>query len=97
MANSVANFSYNLFGYLPAPIMYGYFYELGDSKHNHFGLLSIQIFTIVAFACMTLTYYRNGILKRKYMHLDDFSVIGLDGEINLDDDTKVFVAMKPNP
>ena len=41
MANSIANFSYNLFGYLPAPIMYGFFYELGASKKNHYGILSI--------------------------------------------------------
>ena len=41
VANSVANFQYNLFGYLPAPIMYGFFYELGDCERNHLGLLSI--------------------------------------------------------
>ena len=40
-ANSIANFCYNLFGYLPAPIMYGFFYELGESKDNHYGLLAI--------------------------------------------------------
>ena len=59
MANSVANFFYNLFGYLPAPMMYGYFYQMGDSSDNHWGLVSIQVFTIFAFAGFTAAYFRN--------------------------------------
>ena len=81
MANSVANFSYNLFGYLPAPLMYGFFYEMGEEKDNHLGLISIQVFTILAFAGFSLAYFRNRILQKKYMHLDDFSHIQLDGSI----------------
>lgn len=41
MANSVANFSYNLLGYLPAPLIYGYFYKKGGEGTSHLGLFSI--------------------------------------------------------
>ena len=81
MANSVANFSYNLFGYLPAPIMYGYFYEMGDSKHNHYGLLSIQLFSVLAFCGFTVAYFRHKYVIRKYQHVEDFNTINLEGEI----------------
>jgi len=82
MANSVANFSYNLFGYLPAPIMYGFFYELGDAEHNHYGLLAIQIFTVFALCGFTYSYYRSRLLHKKYASVEDFRLIGLDGEVN---------------
>ena len=81
MANSVANFSYNLFGYLPAPIMYGYFYEMGDSKQNHYGLLSIQLFTVLSFCGFTVAYFRHKYVIRKYQHVEDFSLINLEGEV----------------
>ena len=41
MANSMANLSFNLFGYLPAPLLYGIAYEYGGSKQSHLGMWSI--------------------------------------------------------
>ena len=49
MANSIANLSYNLFGYLPAPLLYGIAYEYGGSGKSHLGMWTIQCFTCVAF------------------------------------------------
>ena len=81
MANSVANFSYNLFGYLPAPVLYGFFYTMGDCEHNHYGLIAIQMFTVMAFCGFTVAYYRDRLVQRKYMHLEDFNMINIDGTI----------------
>jgi len=78
MANSVANFSYNLFGYLPAPLMYGYFYEMGGNKQSHLGLISIQLFTVLAFLGFVVAYLRNRYVVNKYSHLSDFSSIGIE-------------------
>ena len=41
MANSIANLSYNLFGYLPAPLLYGIAYEYGGGGHSHLGMWAI--------------------------------------------------------
>ena len=41
MANSMANLSYNLFGYLPAPLIYGIAYEYGGSGESHLGMWTI--------------------------------------------------------
>jgi len=76
MANSVANFSYNLFGYLPAPIMYGFFYELGDTPHNHWGLLSVQLFTVLAATGLTFIYMRNRYIESKYA-LEDIELVDI--------------------
>lgn len=40
-ANSLANFSYNLFGYVPAPYLYGVFYESTGAGQSHFGLFVV--------------------------------------------------------
>ena len=40
MANSIANLSYNLFGYLPAPLLYGIAYEYGGHG-SHAGMWTI--------------------------------------------------------
>ena len=79
MANSVANLSYNLLGFLPAPIMYGFFYELSDDPHNHYGLLSVQGFTMFAVAGLTLIYIRNRYIESKYS-LEDIELVDVSGE-----------------
>ena len=43
-ANSVANLIYNLFGYLPAPYVYGAVYDLGDGN-NYFEAISVLMFS----------------------------------------------------
>ena len=43
LANSIANLVYNLFGYLPAPFVYGIAYEMtgGEEAKSRWGLFSI--------------------------------------------------------
>ena len=58
-ANSIANLSYNLFGYLPAPTIYGYMNQLdGDTKVEHdksnYGMLLLLWFTVPATICVGL-------------------------------------------
>ena len=55
--------------------MYGVFYEMGESKENRLGLISIQIFTVLAFSGFTIAYFRFRYVQRKYMHIEDFSLI----------------------
>lgn len=57
-ANSIANLSYNLFGYVPAPYMYGWAYETSGAGNSHAGLIFIQTFTIIAFLFLVVLYYR---------------------------------------
>ena len=82
MANSVANFSFNLLGYLPAPMLYGFFYELGEQPHNHWGLLSVQLFTVPALCGLTFVHMRNKWIQKQYSLIEDFSMIGLAGELD---------------
>ena len=58
MGNSMANISYNLFGYLPAPLLYGIAYQYGGSGRSHLGMWTIQCFTCVAFSLNIIAYFR---------------------------------------
>ena len=57
-ANSIANLSYNLFGYVPAPYIYGWAYESTGAGNSHAGLIVIQSFTISAYIFLLILYYR---------------------------------------
>lgn len=76
MANSIANFSYNMFGYLPAPTLYGIFYEMGGAGQSHQGLFVIQIFTVLACVFMSWALMRNRALIKKYEHVENVATIG---------------------
>ena len=41
LSNSIANFSFNLFGYLPAPFLYGCVYQFTGADDSYWGLVSI--------------------------------------------------------
>lgn len=41
LANSIANLSFNLFGYLPAPFLYGCVYQYTGAGDSYWGLVSI--------------------------------------------------------
>lgn len=73
MANSIANLSYNLFGYLPAPLMYGFFYDMGETKKNNLGLASIQAFTVISFLGFLVVYTRNRYVTNSFSHISDVS------------------------
>ena len=64
MANSIANTSYNLFGYLPAPLLYGIAYEYGGGGKSHLGMWTIQLFTCLTFALNLIAYIRFKLVMR---------------------------------
>ena len=47
-ANAVANLTYNLLGFFPAPSIYGVVYQMNGSGDNRYGMLTIQSFGFVA-------------------------------------------------
>ena len=77
MANSIANLSYNLLGYLPAPLLYGIAYEYDGGGKSHLGMWAIQMFTCVAFllnlvACIRFSFVlRNAEQECKVMMSED--------------------------
>ena len=64
VCNSVANISYNLFGYVPAPYIYGYMYERYGGKQTHAGLFTIEFFGFLSFVFSMLMFIK----KRKDFH-----------------------------
>ena len=47
VANSVANIFYNLFGYLPAPFLYGLLVQLDDAPQSRAGMMLLMFWTIL--------------------------------------------------
>lgn len=63
VCNSVANMSYNLLGYVPAPYAYGYMYQKHGQGKNHAGFYTIE-------AAATLGYLLGLVffLRKKWMY-----------------------------
>ena len=62
-ANSLANFSYNLFGYLPAPTLYGFVntFDTQYEKRSNYGMCLILWMTVPVTLCVimvTIIRYR---------------------------------------
>ena len=53
LANSIANLVYNLFGYLPAPAIYGLAY---DAWGGHWGMAVLQAGTFITLTCSTIAF-----------------------------------------
>lgn len=49
VANSLANLSYNLFGYLPSPFLYGFIYEITGGNTSRWGLIVLMFSAILSF------------------------------------------------
>jgi hypothetical protein len=60
-ANSVANISYNLLGFLPSPFIYGAIYDSGDGG-NAREALGMLMFMTIPFVIMAFYVYH--IIKR---------------------------------
>jgi hypothetical protein len=56
VGNSVANLSYNLFGYVPAPYMYSVAYQMAGSGSSHAGMILIQSFTPISYVLLIAVY-----------------------------------------
>lgn len=55
VANSLANLSYNLLGYLPAPSVYGLICSLTGGEKSRWGLTVLMYWTIFSSGCLFIT------------------------------------------
>lgn len=56
-ANSMANFSYNLLGYLPAPALYGAVCSITGGKYSKWGMILLMYMTIPCFFFLCAAYF----------------------------------------
>lgn len=57
MASSFANFSYNFFGYMPAPVVYGAVCSLDIGDKSRWGMVVLMWMTVPAFLCLLPVLY----------------------------------------
>jgi len=60
-ANSIANLCYNLFGFFPAPILYGFANTVEGSKNSRWGmaLLMYSVALMIIFVVLAIIYDEN--------------------------------------
>jgi len=56
-ANALANLCYNLFGYLPAPFIYGMIYDAGDGGNSRYSLGMLCFWTIPTISSFLIATY----------------------------------------
>jgi sugar phosphate permease len=67
-ANSLANLSYNLLGYLPAPFVYGAIYDSGDGGNSRQAMATLMFSPIISASTLMGAVYlitRDNILNYK--------------------------------
>lgn len=67
-ANSIANLSYNLLGYLPAPTVYGLIYDAGEGGNARHAMATLMFTTALSLLFLILGSYfivRDNILNYK--------------------------------
>ena len=67
-ANSIANFVYNLLGYLPAPYVYGLVYDLTGSGDSRWGLFALEcsgIFAVLVMVALLIKQRRDARLVKE--------------------------------
>jgi len=60
VANSLANLSYNLIGYLPSPLLYGFICEMTGGSTSRWGLTILMFSAIIAFFSVCAAFVFNG-------------------------------------
>lgn len=56
-ANSLANLSYNLLGYLPAPTVYGLIYDAGDGGNARIAMATLMFTPSISLICILSAAY----------------------------------------
>ena len=56
-ANSLANLSYNLLGYLPAPFVYGAIYDSGDGGNSRQAMATLMFSPIISASALIAAVY----------------------------------------
>jgi MFS family permease len=67
VANSVANMTYNLLGYVPAPYIYGYVYQQAGQGKSHSGFFAVEFFGFMSFVFSLAFYIRKRLAFRAYL------------------------------
>ncbi len=57
VANSLANLCYNLFGYMPAPFIYGFICDLTGGTDSRYGMLVLMHSSIISIGMLFFAYY----------------------------------------
>jgi hypothetical protein len=70
IANSIANLSYNLFGYLPSPFVYGFVCEMTGGEKSRYGIAVLMFTTILScfFGVCALFYNTIANGKKRMRH-----------------------------
>ena len=79
-ANSIANLSYNLIGYLPAPIVYGLIYDAGKGGNGRHAMATLMFTTTLSLLFLMLGGYvivRDNILNYK----EQEKMLDADGQV----------------
>ena len=64
-ANSIANLVYNLFGYFPAPILYGYVRDATGGKESRGGMKMLMFMTLASVTLILILMVFRKIPKEK--------------------------------
>ena len=57
-ANSLANLSYNILGFLPGPFVYGFIYDFGTGGHGRIAIATIMFAPIICIALLCYAIFR---------------------------------------
>lgn len=66
IANSIANLSYNLIGYLPAPTIYGLIHDAGEGGNSRWAMGVLMFSPIISITCLYLGAFL--IIKNDLLH-----------------------------
>jgi MFS family permease len=67
VCNSIANICYNLFGYVPAPYIYGFMYQRYGQGKSHAGLYTVEFFGFMSFVFSLIVLIRKKLAFREFL------------------------------
>jgi len=67
VCNSTANICYNMFGYVPAPYIYGYMYQKYGQGKSHAGLYAVEFFGFMSFVLSLIVFFRKKLAFREFL------------------------------
>ena len=68
IANSIANLSYNLLGYLPAPTVYGLIHDAGEGNNSRWAMGVLMFSPIISIVSLYMGAYL--IMKHDILHYE---------------------------
>lgn len=74
VCNSIANMSYNMFGYVPAPYLYGFVYDRYGGGKSHAGLYTIEVAGLLSFIFSLIMFLRKKKAFEEYLKNKDRTI-----------------------